>query len=273
MEKRAFGQTGLTVPVVGMGTFRVLDVQGEPVERERHAVVAEAIRVGATFFDSSPMYGQAERVLSAALKGHRHDVLVATKIWTSSHQEALQQVRRSLAYFEDTIDFYQIHNLVAWREHLSLLERLKAEGHVQAIGATHYSASAFAELRLVMNTGRVDGIQIPYNPLEREVEKDILPRATACGLGVVVMRPLGGGALASLPVPAAELEPFKPFGVHTWAQVLLKWVLSDRRVHVAIPATSRPGRMTENAAAGDPPWFGAEERERVCRLVERYMHA
>ena len=53
--------------------------------------------------------------------------------------------------------------------------------------------------------------------------------------------------------------------VETWPQALLKWALSDSRVDVVIPATSRPERARENAAAGTPPWFGAEER----RLVER----
>jgi diketogulonate reductase-like aldo/keto reductase len=58
--------------------------------------------------------------------------------------------------------------------------------------------------------------------------------------------------------------------VTTWAQALLKWILSDPRCHVAIPATSQAERMLENAAAGELPWFGAEERALVARLAERY---
>jgi diketogulonate reductase-like aldo/keto reductase len=82
------------------------------------------------------------------------------------------------------------------------------------------------------------------------------------------MRPLGAGALARRPPPPEDLEPLHDHGVTTWAQALLKWALSDRRCTVVIPATSRPERMTENAAAGEPPWFGREERAMVERLAE-----
>lgn len=134
-------------------------------------------------------------------------------------------------------------------------------------GATHYSHTAFDELRRVMETGRIAAIQIPYNPHERAVERTILPLAAELGLGVVVMRPFGEGALLRRPPPAEALAPLRPFGVVTWAQALLKWVLSDPRCHVALPATSRPERMAENAAAGSPPWLGPEEHALVARLA------
>jgi diketogulonate reductase-like aldo/keto reductase len=81
------------------------------------------------------------------------------------------------------------------------------------------------------------------------------------------MRPLGQGSLMRRTPDAAALAPLAPFGVTTWAQALLKWVLSDRRCHVAIPATSRPERAAENAVAGEPPWFGEEERALVASLA------
>jgi aryl-alcohol dehydrogenase-like predicted oxidoreductase len=81
------------------------------------------------------------------------------------------------------------------------------------------------------------------------------------------MRPFGEGALVRRSPGAGELAPLRPFGVETWGQALLKWVLSDDRVDVAIPATSRPERPAENAAAGEPPWFGPEERALVERLA------
>jgi aryl-alcohol dehydrogenase-like predicted oxidoreductase len=123
MEQRYLGQSGLRVPVVGMGTWRTFDVSGAAQEANARSIVDVALDAGANFFDSSPMYGQAERVLGLALEGRRDRALVASKIWTAGQGEA--QARKALAYFGGRIDLYQIHNLVAWREHLTTLERLR----------------------------------------------------------------------------------------------------------------------------------------------------
>jgi aryl-alcohol dehydrogenase-like predicted oxidoreductase len=268
IDVRPLGRmSGLSVPAVGMGTWQTLDVRGAGAERRAHAIVAEALDAGARFVDSSPMYGEAERVLADGLGDRRDEATVATKVWTPDDSEAERQVRRALAWYGGRVDLYQVHNLVGWRRRLDLLERERDRGAVAAIGATHYSPSAFGELAEVMRTGRISAIQVPYNPHEREVERTILPLAEELGLGVVVMRPLGAGRLVARAPAPEDLEPLRAFGVETWAQALLKWVLSDPRCHVAIPATSRPGRMRENAAAGAPPWFDGEARAHVARLA------
>lgn len=269
MEKRSLGTSGLEVPVVGMGTWRTFDVRGHQAEAHAHAVVECALAAGVSFFDSSPMYGEAERVLGAALGTERDRALIATKIWARSPDESRQQVRRALDFFGGRIDLYQVHNLVNWESQLDLLDGLKRDGTVTALGATHYSPSAFRELQTVMKTGRIASIQIPYNPLERDVERAILPLAADLGLGIIVMRPLGQGALVRHTPSASDLEPLTAFGVRTWPQALLKWVLSDLRCHVAIPATSSTAHIRENAQAGHPPWFGPAERAYVTTLATR----
>ena len=268
MERRQLGRSGLTAPVVGMGTWSTFDVRGGPLEGNARAVVDRAVAAGAAFFDSSPMYGEAERVLALALRGRRREAQVATKIWTPSVAEGRRQAERALRLYEGFVDVYQIHNLVSWRGHLNTLDALKAEDRIAAIGATHYRPAAFDELRAVMETGRVTVVQVPYNPRERTVEREILPLAADLNIGVIVMRPLAEGALVRRMPSAQDLAPLAPFGVRTWPQALLKWILSDPRCHVAIPATSKPDRMSENAAAGDPPWFDREERELVARLAQ-----
>jgi aryl-alcohol dehydrogenase-like predicted oxidoreductase len=267
MERRRLGATGLEVPVVGMGTWQTFDVRDPAGEARAGAIVAEALEHGARLLDSSPMYGRAEEVLARSLRGRRDEAIVATKVWAPDPVLGEQQIERALGWFGGRVDLYQVHNLVAWRDHLPLLEQRKLEGSVRAIGATHYSVAGLDELEEVMRSGRIGAIQVPYNPRERSAEERILPLAEQLGLGVVISRPFGGGALARRAPDARELEPLRAFGVRTWAQALLKWVLSDRRCHVTIPATGRPGRMTENAAAGSPPWFGADERTYVARLA------
>jgi aryl-alcohol dehydrogenase-like predicted oxidoreductase len=267
MEERKLGNSGLMVPVVGMGTWRTFDVRGRRAEENARAVVDTALERGGRFFDSSPMYGHAERVLGAALEGRRDRALVATKAWAGTVEEGRAQVRRALGFFGGRVDLYQVHNLVAWRDQLRMLEELRDQGVVAAIGATHYSASAFGELAEVMRSGRITAVQIPYSPIQREVEERILPLAEDLGMGVVVMRPFAEGALMRRAPRPAELAPLEKLGVRTWSQALLKWVLSDRRCHVAIPATSSREHMAEDAAAGDPPWLEPPERELVARLA------
>jgi aryl-alcohol dehydrogenase-like predicted oxidoreductase len=247
-----------------MGTWQTFDVRGPEEERTRHLIVQEALAAGVRVFDSSPMYGEAERVLGEALATRRDDAFVATKVWSASREEGLAQAQRALGWFGGRVDLYQVHNLLAWREQLSMLEELREQGRARLLGATHYSPSAFTELVEVMRTGRIDTIQVPYNPHEREVEREILPLAEELGIGVLVMRPLAQGALVRRSPPASEL---RSLGVDSWAQALIKWGLSDRRCSVSIPATSTPGRMTENARAGEAPWFDEDERAYVARLA------
>jgi aryl-alcohol dehydrogenase-like predicted oxidoreductase len=264
VERRWLGRSGVPVSVVGLGTWQRLEVAAR-AGRDRD-LVTHALDAGVSVFDSSPMYGRAEQLLAAALGKRREDAFVATKIWARTPAEGRTQLRRAVSWY-GRIDLMQIHNLVAWPEQLGLLEEARDRGEVGLIGATHYSASAFDELARVMRTGRVQAVQVPYNPLQRDVERRILPLAADLGIGVLLMRPFGEGSLLRrTPAPRA-LEPLHAFGVTTWPQALLKWGLSDPHCTVSIPATSSPERVTSNAAAGAPPWFGPDERALVSRLA------
>jgi aryl-alcohol dehydrogenase-like predicted oxidoreductase len=265
MENRSLGGGRVSVPVVGLGTWQRLEAAAA-AGRHRE-LIDTAIAVGIRLVDTSPMYGAAERLLAEALEGTRDQVVVADKVWTPSPEEGVAQLARAVDWYGGRVDLMQIHNLVAWPEHLPMLEAARDQGLVGLIGATHYSASAFPELAELMATGRIDAVQVPYNPLQREVEHTILPLADELGLGVLLMRPLGEGRLVRRQPSPAELAPLRPFGITTWVQALLKWGLSDPRVHVSLAATAHPDRLRENAAAGSPPWFGPEERAWVLRLA------
>jgi aryl-alcohol dehydrogenase-like predicted oxidoreductase len=267
MERRALGASGLDVPVIGMGTWRTFDARGAIEVAQCRAVLDEAYAAGATLFDTSPMYGEAERVLSVTMGARRNDALIADKLWTPDDDEAKRQATRALAWYGGRVDVYQVHNLVRVEKRLALLNRMRDEGSVRVVGATHYQHSAYADLIALMRSGKVQQIQVPLNVRDQAAERELLPIAADLGIGVLVMRPLGEGGLTKRPPAADKLAPLRDYGVTTWAQALLKWILSDPRVSCVIPATSRPQHARDNAAAGDPPWFDAEMREYVRRLI------
>jgi diketogulonate reductase-like aldo/keto reductase len=257
MEERRLG------PVIGLGTWRTF---GGDTSLARE-VVETAADAGVRLVDSSPMYGGAERSLGAALDGRRERVAVATKIWAGSVEEGRVQYAAQLDWFGGRVDVEQVHNLVSWKEHVTWLEEEREAGRVGRLGVTHYASSAFRELADAMRSGRFETVQLPYNPRERESERELLPLAAELGLAVIVMRPLAEGNLLRREPSSEELAPLREFGIETWPQALLKWGLSDTRVDVVIPATSDPAHARANAAAGSPPWLGPDERALVERLA------
>jgi aryl-alcohol dehydrogenase-like predicted oxidoreductase len=248
---------GLLVPVVGLGTWQALVSSEDP-----DAVVETVLDIGGRLFDSSPMYGQAEELLGEALRGRRSEAVVATKIWTDSVDEGREQFARQLSFYGGHVEVEQVHNLVAWREHLDWMTAEREAGRIDVLGATHYSPSAFGELARVMRSGLIEMIQIPYNPSEREVEREILPLARELGLGVLVMRPLGSGRLGS----ATDLDGL---GVESWAEAVLVWALSEPGITAAIPATGNVEHAVANVRAGTHPGFDEAQRQHVEELWQR----
>jgi len=250
-------------PVVGLGTWSTFD--GDVALARQ--VVEAALEAGTRLFDSSPMYGGAESALGAALAARRDDVILATKIWTPSPAEGKAQFARQLELYGGRVDVEQVHNLVAWREHLPWLEAERDAGRIGRLGVTHYQASALGELAEALRTGRFEVLQVPYNPWERDCEAELLPLAAELGVAVIAMRPLGGSEARrrrAVDPPARALEEL---GVETWAQALLCWALADERIDSVIPATGRPERTGENAHAGELPVFGEEQRRVVEELA------
>jgi diketogulonate reductase-like aldo/keto reductase len=252
MEERRLG------PVVGLGTWNTFGGDA----RAAHTVVGAALDAGCRLIDSSPMYGGAEAAIGAALNASgRERAAVATKIWSSSVDEGRRQLRRQLEWFGQ-VEIEQIHNLVSWERHLDWLEEERAAGRIGRLGVTHYADGALHELGRALRTGRFDTVQVPLNPNERACERELLPLAAELGVAVIVMRPLGEGALVAR---SPSMEALRSLGVESWPEALLKWVLSDERVDAVIPATRNPAHACANARAGSPPFFAPEQR----RLVER----
>jgi diketogulonate reductase-like aldo/keto reductase len=254
MEERGLG------PVVGLGTWNTFEDDADLARR----VVGTALEEGCRLFDTSPMYG-SEAALGSALEEREDDATVATKIWAGSIEEGRQQFADQLRRF-GRIEIEQVHNLVAWEQHVPWLEAERDAGRIDRLGVTHWQPSAFPELARALSSGSFSTLQVPYNPLERECERDLLPLAKELGVSVIVMRPLGDKSRLRRPPPEA-LAHLRELGISTWPQALIKWALSDERVDVVIPATRSPEHVSENAAAGNGPWLDEEARGLIERLA------
>ena len=251
MQTRKLGN--LTVPVIGMGTASSSGFNVESPQQVENCrrILDDCLHSGATFLDTSPMYRRAEAVIGEGIRGRRHKFQLATKVYCAGVEAGRAQIQRSFDLLgTDHIEVLQVHNLVDWRTHLTYLQQLKAEGKIDVIGITHYLPRYYEELAHVMLNARVDAIQVPYSLLERQAEEKILPLAIELGIGVIVMRPLVKGRVVTELKRRPDLTPLREFGIKTWGQAALAWILADPRVGILIPATGRPGRMLENAAAG-----------------------
>ncbi len=257
MEERRLG------PAVGLGTWSTFDGDAGLAA----SVCDAAFGAGVRLVDSSPMYGGAERALGTALAGRRAEAIVATKIWTPSPEAGREQLARQLEWFGGRIEVEQVHNLVAWREHLGWLVEARERGEIDRLGVTHYRAAAFDELAEALRSGRFEVLQVPYNPWERECERELLPLAAELGVAVIAMRPLGGSGESRRRGIRLDAAACDELGVSSWAEALLRWALSDPRVDVVIPATSRPERAAENARAGDGRLLEPAQRALVERIA------
>jgi diketogulonate reductase-like aldo/keto reductase len=254
LHRRAIPSSGESLPVIGLGTWIGFDVGEADGERQRLGqVLATLLDGGGRVIDSSPMYGRAEAVTGdlVAAADARERVFLATKVWTRGREAGIAQMQESMRRLRtQRIDLMQIHNLVDWKVHLATLRDWKARGRIRYLGITHYTPSAHDEVEAVLRAEKLDFLQINYALDDRAVEQRLLPLAAERGVAVIVNQPFGGGGLLRrlrdrpLPPWAAEI------GCTSWAQVLLKFVLSHTAVTCAIPGTSRPEHMADNAGAG-----------------------
>jgi len=250
---RPVPSTGEALPVVGLGTWITFNVGDDPVARDARAEVMRAFfEAGGRLIDSSPMYGSSQEVVGHGLAklGQPAGLFSADKVWTWSGSDGPSQIEESrLAWGIARFDLLQVHNLLAWEDHLETLLAMKAEGKVRYVGITTSEGRRHEEFARVMETHPLDFAQVSYNALDREAEARILPLAAERGMAVIVNRPFREGPLVRamkrhpLPDWAAEID------CANWAQVLLKFAVSHPAVTCAIPATTRVEHVRENMGA------------------------
>lgn len=270
---RPIPKSGERIPAVGMGTWITFNVgEDRRLRDKRTEVLQRFFALGGGMIDSSPMYGSSEAVVGYGLRklGKTPSLFSATKIWTPSTWHGEEQMSAS----EDlwglgTFDLMQVHNLLNWEDHLETIRARKAAGRIRYAGITTSHGMRHAEMERIMQTEDIDFVQLTYNIADREAEARLLPLAAERGIAIICNRPYRRGALMDRlkpqPLPAwADAEA----GASTWAEFLLKFIVSHPAVTCAIPATSRVDHMTENMAAMQGPLPDPKTRRRMADYVE-----
>jgi diketogulonate reductase-like aldo/keto reductase len=266
---RAIPSSGERLPVIGLGSWITFNVGDDPELRDECAAVMRAFfAAGGRLIDSSPMYGSSQDVIGYGLArlGRPATLFSADKVWTSS--EGAGQIEESREHWGvQRFDLLQVHNLLAWEEHLPLLLAMKAEGRLRYVGITTSEGRRHEEIEKIMASRPIDFVQSTYNALDREVEQRILPLAQERGIAVIVNRPFREGALIRAvqghPLPAWAQEA----GAASWAQLLLKFIVSHPAVTCAIPATSQVAHVVENMGAASGPLPDSAMRLRIATHV------
>ena len=270
--RRPIPSTREQIPIVGLGTWITFNVGNDPALRDECArVMAAFFEAGGRMIDSSPMYGSSQPVVGYGLQklGRPQALFSAEKVWTSSATGGPAQIEQSRRFWGvPKFDLVQVHNLLAWKPHLQTLFQMKADGAVRYVGITTSEGRRHDLLEQIMRNEPIDFVQLSYNVVDREAEVWLLPLAAERGIAVVVNRPFRQGALTQrlqgkrLPEWAAEL------GASSWAQLMLKFILSHQAVTVAIPATTRVDHVRENLSAAAGPMPDTTMRERISGNVK-----
>lgn len=258
---------GTRLPAIGLGTWQVFDIRAdEPGLDAARATLAAFVAAGGQVVDTSPMYGEAERVvgLLQAEAGKRERLYLATKIWTRGEEAGLAQLARSQALLQaPVLDLVQVHNLIGVAAHLRTLRAAQEQGSVRHLGVTHYTASAHAELAAWLVREPLDMVQVNYSLAEPEAERELLPAAAERGVGVLVNRPLAQGGLLRR-TRGQALPPWTTErGVGSWAQFCLKWILGHPAVTCALVGTRNPAHAADNVEAARGWIPDAAERRRM----------
>jgi diketogulonate reductase-like aldo/keto reductase len=269
--QRSIPSTGETLPAIGVGTWQTFNVgSGDSERKPLKDVLEKMIAAGAKVIDSSPMYGNSEGVVGdLSTEASVNDKLfIATKVWTSGEEAGIQQMNRSFDLLKRTkMDLMQVHNLVDWQTHVKTLRKWKDAGKVKYIGLTHYTDSSHGTLANIISNNPIDFVQVNYNLLDWNAEKELFPVAMERKVAIIINRPFEEGALFQR-VKGKELPAWaSEFDCKSWAQFFLKFILSHPAVTCAIPGTSKVTHLMDNLGAAMGRLPDTKQRDKMKSAI------
>jgi aryl-alcohol dehydrogenase-like predicted oxidoreductase len=268
--KRQIPSSKEMLPAVGLGTNN-FDVDESAEIAARKEVLQGMSDLGASVVDTAPLYGRSEAVIGSILGGlnNRDKFFLATKVMSrdgtgtdgkASIEESFRRLRT------DRIDLLQVHNLAGIEQMIPIMQDLKRAQRIRYYGITTSNPAQHARMIEFMRRYPLDFIQVDYSIDRREVASSVLPLAQERQIAVLVNSPLGGrrgaasifGRVANRPLPewATEID------AQSWAQVLLKYVVSHPAVTCVLSGTTQRKHLDDNlrAARGRLPDVALRER-------------
>jgi len=192
------GQSGLKVSEVGCGGIPIMRVAPKAAK----AIILRCFQLGIRFFDTAHVYGDSEEKIGSALEPVRDEVVLATKVWAKDAAGAAKELAMSFERLRtERIDLIQCHNVTNQPDldrvmgrggAYEVLAQARAEGKVKAIGFSSHNPDIAVK---AIRTGKFASLQFPFNFIEEDPQEKVFPVAREWGMGLIAMKPLGGGLL------------------------------------------------------------------------------
>ena len=255
IRKRTLGRTGLEVTEVGFGCMITSDA----------SVITRAADLGINFFDTARVYqsGNNERLVGAALKGHRQDIVLSTKAKGGTAEEALAELDESLKELgTDHVDIWYLHGKSKAEDISDDLreaqEKARAAGKIRFAGVSTHKGHAEVVSAAIEKT--LDVVLMSYNFTMGDQMEPLLASLREAGLGVVAMKTQAGGRSDEA---KARYEKLTATGGMLAA---LKWALRNPAVATTIPSITDVAMLEENIQAMGVAFTPADDAFLTARL-------
>ncbi len=266
--------SGEAIPIIGIGTARRYeDVKNDAEKVPLRETIRQFQVLGGKVIDSSPSYGTAEAVVGELVEGLkiRDSLFLATKVSLrkGGRDEGVAQIEASFKrYRTNKIDLLAVHNLLDTDTQLKTIRDLKAAGRVRYVGITTSFDNQYRDFEQVMKKETLDFIQVDYALDNRDAGDRLIPLAGDRGMAVMINLPFGRGRLFSAVQGKKLPEWSSEFDCASWAQFLLKYIVSHPAITCAVPGMARPEYVVDNLGAARGRLPDAATRKRMEQFID-----
>lgn len=268
---KAIHSSGEQVPVIGIGTNRYGVGDDPEAQAPLKETLARFAELGGKVIDTAQSYGSSERVIGNIITelGLVDNFFLSTKCDASGGDATRDQLVDSATELNtEILDLVSVHNMRSWQAQLPILHEAKAAGKIRYVGITTSRDSQHEDFADIMQSQKLDFVQINYSLANREAEKQLLKIAADKGIAVMVNVPFGRGALFDA-VEGKELPTWvADFDVASWAQLFLKYIVSHPAVTCAIPGTRRLKYVDDNFSAAMGRLPDAQQRVEIEKFFD-----